>query len=232
GPALVGAYFFADFGSGRVWTYKNGIATERTSQIVGPDAPLEFISSFGHDGRGNLYAVSLGGDIFRIEPGKHSGDIGDLLNGRGGDDRLFGGPGDDELIGGSGDDRLFGGFGGDLLRGGRGKDRLEGGDDSADTFLFDVSPRKKHLDRIIDFVPGEDVIALKASAFDTLGGALDASELHIGSAASSPAHRVIYDPSDGELFYDKNGSATGGTKLVARISNGLNLDAEDFTVIA
>ena len=35
GPALVGAYFFADFGSGRVWTLSGGKTTDRTAQIVG-----------------------------------------------------------------------------------------------------------------------------------------------------------------------------------------------------
>ena len=80
-PALVGAYFFADFGSGRIWTIRNGEATERTSQIVGPDTPLEFISSFGHDGKGNLYAVSLSGEIFRLLPRKEADDLGDVLKG-------------------------------------------------------------------------------------------------------------------------------------------------------
>ena len=126
GPALVGAYFFADFDSGRVWTLRNDKATERTTQIVGPETPLESISSFGRDGNGNLYAVSLGGDIFQLVPRKHADDLADTLKGRGGDDRLFGGPGNDDLSGGRGDDRLSGGFGDDLLRGGKGTDRLRG----------------------------------------------------------------------------------------------------------
>ena len=67
GPALVGAYFFADFGSDRIWSFEDGVTTERTSQITGSGTPLQSISSFGHDGSGELYAVSLGGSIFRLD---------------------------------------------------------------------------------------------------------------------------------------------------------------------
>ncbi len=229
GPALVGAYFFADFGSGRVWTLSNGETTERTSQIVGPETPLEFISSFGHDGNGNLYAVSIGGDIFRLLPRNHADDLGDVLKGRGGDDRLFGGPGNDDLQGGRGDDKLSGGFGDDLLRGGKGKDRLRG-DEGADTFRFDTAPTKKNLDTIIGFVPGEDVVALKATVFDAIGGSLGEGAFHLGAAATAPGHRIIYNPGTGKLIYDENGNAGGGDALVAKLQKGLDLDNADFIV--
>ncbi len=55
----------------------------------------------------------------------------DLLDGGGGNDRLFGKGGDDLLEGGRGRDKLYGGRGDDVLRGGDGADRLYGqrGDD-------------------------------------------------------------------------------------------------------
>ena len=129
--SIEGAYFFADFVSGRVWSLKvvDGVAvgvTERTGQIGGPDAPLEQISSFGVDGNGALYAVSLGGDIFRLDMGKQAGDTGDVLRGGSGDDRVYGGPGDDRLFGKADSDKLSGGFGDDTLKGGRGDDRIAG----------------------------------------------------------------------------------------------------------
>ncbi len=231
GAALVGAYFFADFGSGRIWTLRSGEATERTSQIVGPDTPLEFISSFGHDGKDNLYAVSLSGEIFRLVPQKDADDLGDLLKGRGGDDRLFGGPGNDDLVGGRGNDRLSGGFGDDLLRGGKGRDRLRG-DDGADTFLFDTAPGKQNLDKIAGFTPGEDVFELNSSVFDAVGASLAATDFHIGAAASAPAHRIIYNPANGALTYDENGSASGGDAQIAKLPKGLDLDSADFIVAA
>ena len=56
-----------------------------------------------------------------------SGDRGDTLDGKGGDDFLFGNGGNDTLLGGDGNDRLDGGAGNDDLNGGTGDDVLTGG---------------------------------------------------------------------------------------------------------
>src|SRR6516162_6392024 len=74
GDALQGQYFFADFVQGKVFTLAfNGsawVATDRTSQIVTDvfGAALTQPTSFGEDGRGNLYIVDFGGNIFRLTP--------------------------------------------------------------------------------------------------------------------------------------------------------------------
>jgi glucose/arabinose dehydrogenase len=73
GAALQGQYFFADFVQGKVFTLAfNGsawVATDRTSQIVTDVGALTLPSSFGEDGRGNLYIVDFGGgNIFRLTP--------------------------------------------------------------------------------------------------------------------------------------------------------------------
>jgi glucose/arabinose dehydrogenase len=72
GDALQGQYFFADFIQGKVFTLRfDGsawVATDRTSQIVTDVGALTLPSSFGEDGRGNLYIVDLGGNIFRLTP--------------------------------------------------------------------------------------------------------------------------------------------------------------------
>jgi glucose/arabinose dehydrogenase len=72
GDALQGQYFFADFIQGKVFTLRfDGsawVATDRTSQIVTDVGALTLPSSFGEDGRGNLYIVDLGGNIFRPTP--------------------------------------------------------------------------------------------------------------------------------------------------------------------
>jgi Ca2+-binding RTX toxin-like protein len=104
----------------------------------------------------------------------------DVLAGRGGDDALFGGSDGDVLGGGTGedvlasrsgadrlrgeegDDTLFGGAGADRLDGGPGEDVLVGGA-GGDTFLFPTDPG---VDRVEDFAPGVDRIALGASADD------------------------------------------------------------------
>jgi len=124
-PGLEGAYFFADFVSGRVFTLRmvNGVAEDaidRTAQIVGAD--LDSITAFGTDNAGNLYVVTLGGAIYRLEPGAAAGDAADMIDGGIGDDSLFGGVGNDTLLGADGNDALNGGAGNDTLRGGAGDD--------------------------------------------------------------------------------------------------------------
>ncbi len=70
--SLQGEYFFADFVTNQIWTLKHDGQTasevvNRTSQIVTDSGNLEQISSFGEDHAGNLYVVSLAGDLFRIQ---------------------------------------------------------------------------------------------------------------------------------------------------------------------
>src|SRR5688572_751547 len=125
-PGLDGAYFFADFVTGRVFTLRmtNGMSAEaavdRTSQIVGAD--LSLISSFGTDNDGNLYVVTLTGAIYRLDPGAAAGDAADMIDGGIGDDSLFGGIGNDILLGAQGNDILTGGAGHDNMGGGAGND--------------------------------------------------------------------------------------------------------------
>ncbi|GLS30724.1 Hemolysin-type calcium-binding repeat-containing protein [Mesorhizobium albiziae] len=114
-PGLQGAYFFADFGSGRLMTLRmvNGVAEdaiERTAQV---GADLSLISSFGTDNGGNLYAVTLAGAIYRLDPGISSGDGADSIDGGAGNDNLSGGIGNDMLNGGVGTDDMRGGAGND-----------------------------------------------------------------------------------------------------------------------
>ncbi len=247
GPSFQGDYFFADFGSARLWTMHHGVVSERTGQVVSPDAAFKQISSFGTDGHGELYAVSLAGNIFHLVLQPHAADVGDRLRGGGGNDRLFGGPGDDRLAGNSGDDRLSGGLGDDALHGGGGRDKLDGGDgddqlaggkgtdllrggDGADTFVFDRAPHNKNdHDRIKDFDPEDDRILLARRAFPGLGGFGDAS-FHVGAAATEAAHRIIYDPESGALIYDRNGVAAGSDAVFAKLDKGLLLDAGDFVI--
>jgi glucose/arabinose dehydrogenase len=71
-PNLSGTYFFGDYCSGQVWSFRyDGIDitkfTERTTQLVpGNGLSINNISSFGEDGAGNLYIVDLDGEVYRI----------------------------------------------------------------------------------------------------------------------------------------------------------------------
>lgn len=69
-PDLAGTYFFGDYCSGRVWSYRyeNGNlvdSTQRTSEL---DLPGFGIVSFGEDALGELYIVYSDGLILKIVP--------------------------------------------------------------------------------------------------------------------------------------------------------------------
>ncbi|CAN91022.1 hypothetical protein sce0865 [Sorangium cellulosum So ce56] len=71
-PALRGKYLFGDFETDRVWmlTWKDGVATPRSSlsQDLQSESTIQGLASFGEDAAGELYIVSYGGSIFRIDP--------------------------------------------------------------------------------------------------------------------------------------------------------------------
>ena len=76
---LQGDYFFADFGSERIWSLRfdgsspatfNGTNftafTDRTASLVPDVGTIDQISSFGEDGAGNLFILDLGGEVFEV----------------------------------------------------------------------------------------------------------------------------------------------------------------------
>jgi hypothetical protein len=62
-PSLRGRYIFGDYGSGRIWTLQlsNGQANVQRQPFSVPQ-----LSSFGEDAKGELYATSLSGRVYRI----------------------------------------------------------------------------------------------------------------------------------------------------------------------
>jgi Ca2+-binding RTX toxin-like protein len=122
---LAGAYFYADFVSGRLFSLRvvDGVAEdaiERTDQVSGAD--INNITSFGTDSAGRLYVVTYSGDIVLLTPASTAGDGRDSIRGGAGNDKLYGGEGDDTLRGDDGNDTLGGGAGSDTLSGGNGRD--------------------------------------------------------------------------------------------------------------
>jgi glucose/arabinose dehydrogenase len=70
-PGLEGTYFFADFQNDNVMSFRltdSGITdlTDRTAELLSPTGISGNISSFGEDGSGNLYLVSLSGQVGMI----------------------------------------------------------------------------------------------------------------------------------------------------------------------
>jgi Ca2+-binding RTX toxin-like protein len=144
---------------------------------------------------------------------------------------LDGGPGDDVLTGNKGADVLIGGAGDDTLNGGANNDMLDGGVD-ADVFLFNSVLGAGNIDIIVAFEVGVDVIHLDDAIFLRIGGpgALATGYFVIGTAADTN-DRIVYDDVSGALFYDSNGSTTGGRVQFALIDAGLALSDSDFFIV-
>ena len=61
-------------------------------------------------------------------------------------------------------------------------------------------------------------------------GALAASAFLIGAAATTSAHRILYDNATGLLAYDSDGNGAAAAIAVATITSGLALTSSQFTV--
>ncbi|MBD2156853.1 calcium-binding protein [Leptolyngbya sp. FACHB-16] len=155
---------------------------------------------------------------------------GNLLNGREGQDSLFGYGGDDLLYGDSGNDTLSGGSGHDILIGREGNDELMGGTGQD---FFDFSSTQHGVDRITDFDVTVDKIRVSRYGFGLSfsTGTLPASALSINGTGQSANTRFLYYQANGQLFFDANGSASGGMAQIATLSPGVALTATHFIVI-
>ncbi len=118
----------------------------------GDKGALQDVVSWGVDGTGRLYAISLDGNVFRISPSTAAGDYADKLNGGSGSDKIFGGAGNDTLIGGAGKDVLDGGLG-------------------ADRFVFrHASDSARGAPDVISDLHNNDIIKLQAIDANTHSG--------------------------------------------------------------
>jgi Ca2+-binding RTX toxin-like protein len=159
------------------------------------------------------------------------GEGNDTIDGNGKADRIIGGQGDDTLNGGGGRDTVSGGSGNDLIHGQSGNDDLRGRD-GEDTFFFETTPNVGgNVDKIRDFEPGVDRIALSKAIFTAIGGALASGEFHIGKDAEDSNDRIIYDAKTGKLSYDDDGAGGHAEVEIALLNKHLDLHASDFVII-
>src|SRR5215211_1938633 len=155
--------------------------------------------------------------------GGGSGDVGVVVVGVGGNDTLTGKGGGDYLFGGAGNDTLDSGFGGDVLNGGIG----------ADTFRFSTALGAGNVDTVQDFwVAQGDRIVLSRNVFAGAGyDALASSAFALGPAATTAAHRIVYNQSTGELFYDADGAGGAAAVKFALVANHAQLSASSFQIL-
>jgi len=169
----------------------------------------------------------------------------DKAYGNDGDDRIWGGAGSDQGWGNGGNDRLWGGAGSDKAWGGGGADRLYGGKGhdtmsggaGADKFIFNgATASSVHSDTITDFLSGTDDIQLDNAMFTNLGAAGALTNTRFFKSAGSTANltaddRVIYNTSNGNLYYDADGSGGGSSILIAKLTGAVDLAVTDIQVI-
>lgn len=156
----------------------------------------------------------------------------DRLGGNGGRDLLRGGDGSDVLRGGGERDTLRGGAGNDSLDGGMGRDDLHGGA-GADTFVFQFVTEV--MDDVLDFRGGVDRIRVNDAGFgvDLREGTLEARhfQARTDNVAQDLDDRFIFRTGDRTLWFDSNGSAAGGLRLMADLQSGALATSTDIFVV-
>jgi Ca2+-binding RTX toxin-like protein len=115
---------------------------------------------------------------------------------------------------------------------------LNGGE-GADRFEFDAALNAiANVDTISDFTPGEDVILLDQSVFTAFATAnvvlaVDAFYSAPGAiAAQESNNRIIYNSTNGNLYYDPDGTAAQAATLFATLTGAPVITAADFFVVA
>jgi Ca2+-binding RTX toxin-like protein len=237
-------HFTIDFGGSRAYSdlvgktlgqmVKNGdtIVGSSFADTLKTTNMLEIVRA----GNGNDTIESRGGDDEIYGGGGNDsldgGAGNDGLAGEAGADLIYGRAGADTLVGGAGNDVMHGGDGNDVLNGGLGFDILTGGLHK-DIFVFNVKVARANADIIVDFNPVNDTIALDNAVFTKIGanGALRASAFKLSTQALDANDRIIYNASNGGLFYDQDGSGSAAAILIALLKNKAAITASDFIVI-
>ena len=135
------------------------------------------------------------------------------------------------IIGNSGANTLNGGLGNDTLTGGSGKDK----------FVFNTKLGSTNVDKITDFNVIDDTIHLENAIFTKLTSSTFNSITKVLNTANFVSNTtgkavdandyLIYNKTDGKLFYDADGSGTGAAIQFATLNTNLLLTNADFTVI-
>lgn len=150
-------------------------------------------------------------------------------------DSLIGNAYANKIWGGAGNDTINGGGGADTLNGGIGNDTLTGGD-GADQFVFGSSKvQLAKLDVITDMAHLSDKLVLDHLAGGAMAiGALAGTAFLSGAgltAATNASHRVIYNSTTGDLYFDSDGNGAAAAIRFANIANHATLTYADFIVI-
>ncbi|MBU8539879.1 calcium-binding protein [Falsiroseomonas tokyonensis] len=148
-------------------------------------------------------------------------DAGDDIRGSAAANAFWGGKGSDYLEGREGNDTLVGGEGSDILAGGAG----------GDVFRFGLGATGSG-DFILDFVRGEDRIAIEREAFG-LGSATTPS-LVVGASpvANAAGPQFLFETGTGRLWFDADGTGDqADPSWVATLSGVTTLSTADLILV-
>jgi Ca2+-binding RTX toxin-like protein len=133
----------------------------------------------------------------------------------------IGNAGANTILGTIGVDFISGLDGNDILTSGSGADTVLGGNGS-DTFRYEIG--HSGMDRVLDFVSGQDKISL-------IGFAQTASVSFVQGGAPAPTNAnstVMYNFNSGIVSYDADGNGSGAAVQITQLNAGLTLAAADF----
>lgn len=138
-------------------------------------------------------------------------ELGNILAGNEGADTISGEQGHDTITGGSGNDRISSDAGNDSLTGGTGFDKFV-----YSTFRPFVNT-DLGIDTITDFAGSIDKICLDKNTFTALRSMVgtglsdpsDLAQVTTDTAAAISNARIVYNSTNGKLFYNPNGSVSG-----------------------
>jgi serralysin len=177
----------------------------------------------GNAAQTTFVTLKLGANLEVLDA---SDTAGTLLNlkGNGLNNTLLGNDANNTLSGGAGNDTLIGGIGADTLSGGVG----------ADIFCFDTLPAAGGRDLVKDFVHGLDSLQFDDGIFAALSiGTLADSQFVAGASAIDANDFIIYNSSNGVLYYDGDGSGAGSAVEIAQLGSSSHpqLLAADIHVV-
>jgi len=129
---------------------------------------------------------------------------------------------------------ITGNAGNNTLDGGAGADTLDGGAGS-DIFQFSTALGASNIDTINNFSVADDTIHLDRLVMTALGAngtlASAAFRSNTTGAAQDSDDRIIYNSSNGTVYYDSDGNGSAAAQALVKLSTGLAVTNADFVII-
>jgi Ca2+-binding RTX toxin-like protein len=202
-----------DFDANGIDLFDGGIGTDTLRFNIVSGAPV-WVDMVEQQYNGGL---AQGMTLVRVENVVGS-DAGDDIRGSSAANAFWGGKGSDYLEGREGNDVLTGGEGSDILSGGAGRD----------LFRFGLGATGSG-DFILDFVRGEDRIAIERAAFQLGNVATPSLVVGANPVANAATAQFLFETGSGRLWFDADGIGDqADASWVATLSGVTTLSTADL----